>query len=74
MFMLVLWNQIVEQFHNTGKNITRPSETVIVQNYMRIYQISYKKPETILVKLNTSKKNCQAQIGRTQKKVYRSTD
>ena len=43
---------------------------VIVQNCMYIYQISYKKPETILVILHsTPNKICQRQIAKIQKKV-----
>jgi hypothetical protein len=53
MFMLVLWNQILGQFHKTGKILKDPQKLlVIVQNSMHIYQIAYKKPETILVILN----------------------
>ena len=61
MFMLVLWNQILGQFHKNGKDPQKLPVTV--QNCMHIYQISYKKPQTILVKLNnTPKKNCQRLI------------
>jgi hypothetical protein len=61
MFMLVLWNQTLEEFHKTGKILQDPQILLlIVQNYIHIYQTSYKKPEKILVKLNnTLKKNCQ---------------
>jgi hypothetical protein len=54
MFILVLWNHKLEQFHKTGKTLQDPQKLlVIVQNYIHIYQISYKKPGTVLVQLNS---------------------
>ena len=61
MFMLVQWHHIWEQIHKPGKILQDFQKLLlIVQNYMHIYQISYKRPEKILVKLNnTLQKNCQ---------------